>query len=471
MIEADVAVIGAGPGGYIAAIRAAQLGLRTICIERGDLGGVCLNVGCIPTKALIRSAELFATMKHADRFGISAENIAVDYPAMVRRETAVVKRLVGGVGTLLKSNGVQIIAGSASFNPDRSISVTLTGGGQETVNGKSVIIATGSSPSRPPVVGVDLPGVVDSTGLLALDHVPDRLTIVGGGVIGVEFGCMFANLGAAVTIVEMLPSLIAMEDRDIITALDGDLHKLGVSIKLQTRLKGIEATDATQTCTVEGPDGTTEITGDCTLIATGRSPNTAGLGLEKLGVQLSKGWVQVGGRMQTSVPGIYAVGDVNGRSLLAHAASAQGLEAAEAIAGRESYRKLDLVPSCIYTIPEIASVGLTEQAAREQQQTVTIGTFPFSANGKAQCVGEPAGFAKVIAGELGEILGVHIYGHEASSLIMEAVQVMQLEGTAEDLYTAIHPHPTLTEALAEAGLAADGIALNWPKGMATGIGG
>ena len=465
MIEKDVAVIGAGPGGYVAAIRAAQLGASVVCVEQEYLGGVCLNVGCIPTKALIRSAELFATIKHADRFGINVENARVDYTAMVRREQTVVKRLVGGVGLLFKSNGIQSVMGRATINGDRSLTVKLNDGGEETVKARHLIVATGSSPSRPPLPGMDLPGVIDSTGALRLDHVPERLTIVGGGVIGVEFGCMFANLGAQVTIVEMLPSIIAMEDEDVIKALDADLKKLGLDILVDTRPREIRANGQAQVCVVDAPDGAKEIEGDATLIATGRSPNTRDLGLEALGVETNRGWITVDDDMRTSVEDIYAVGDVNGRSLLAHAGFAQGVRAAETIAGRPSTQDVKLVPRCIYTIPEIAAVGLTEREARESHPNLKVGRFPFSANGKAQCVGDATGFVKIVAdATYGEILGVHIYGHEASSLIMEGVLGMRLEAAVEDIYTTIHPHPTLTEAMGEAALAVDGIALHWPKG-------
>ncbi|HLG73104.1 MAG TPA: dihydrolipoyl dehydrogenase [Chloroflexota bacterium] len=462
MIEKDVAVIGAGPGGYVAAIRAAQLGASVVCIEKEYLGGVCLNVGCIPTKALIRSAELFATMKHAERFGIHAENVSVDYPAMVKREQTVVKRLVSGVGTLFKSNGIESLMGFASFDDDGSLAVKRNDGGEEQVKARNIIVATGSSPSRPPLPGMDLPGVVDSTGALQLDHVPERLTIVGGGVIGVEFGCMFANLGSQVTIVEMLPSIIPMEDQDIVKALDADLKKLGITIHTGTPLKEIRAKDGAQVCVVEGQ----EIEGEVTLVATGRSPNTRDLGLDKLGVELNRGFIAVDDDMRSSVPNVFAVGDVNGRSLLAHAGFAQGVRAAEVIAGQKPVQDVKLVPRCIYTIPEIAAVGMTEKEARESHANVKVGKFPFSANGKAQCVGEPTGFVKIVAdGEYGEILGVHIYGHEASSLIMEGTLAMRLEAAVEDVYTTIHPHPTLTESMGEAALAVDGIALHWPKGM------
>jgi dihydrolipoamide dehydrogenase len=462
MIEKDVAVIGAGPGGYVAAIRAAQLGASVVCIEKEYLGGVCLNVGCIPTKALIRGAELFATMQHAERFGIIAENVSVDYPAMVKREQTVVKRLVGGVGTLLKSNGVDVLMGVARFNPDKTLAVTLNDGGREQVKANNIIVATGSSPSRPPLPGVDLPGVIDSTGALRLHQIPQRLTIVGGGIIGVEFGCMFANLGSQVTIVEMLPSIIATEDADVIKALDADLKKLGVTILVDTPLKEIKANGQAQLCVVG--DGQ-QIEGDVTLLATGRSPNTGELGLDKLGVEFNRGWISVNDEMRTNVDGIYAVGDVNGRSLLAHAGFAQGVRAAEAIAGRTSSQDVNLVPRCIYTIPEIAAVGTTEKEARDAGHNVKVGRFPFSANGKAQCVGDPTGFVKIVAdSEYGEILGVHIYGHEASSLIMEGTLAMRLEAAVEDVFTTIHPHPTLTEAFGEAALAVNGMALHWPKG-------
>jgi dihydrolipoamide dehydrogenase len=466
MIEKDVAVIGAGPGGYVAAIRAAQLGAGVVCIEKEALGGVCLNVGCIPTKALIRGAELFATMKHAERFGIHAENLSVDYPAMVKREQTVVRQSIAGVSSLFKSNGIASVMGVAAFNDDKSLAVKLNDGGDEQVKARNVIVATGSSPSRPPLPGMDVPGVIDSTGALQLDHVPTRLTIVGGGVIGVEFGCMFVNLGSQVTIVEMLPSIIAAEDADLIKALDSDLKKLGITILANAKLKEIRANGQAQVCIVETSEGAKEVEGDVTLVATGRSPNTKDVGLEKIGVDMNRGWIGVDDDMRTNVEGVYAVGDVNGRSLLAHAGFAQGVRAAEAIAGHKSAQDVRLVPRCIYTIPEIAAVGLTEKDARESHQNVKVGRFPFSANGKARCVGETTGFVKVVAdAEYGEILGVHIYGHEASSLIMEGTLAMRLEAAVEDVYTTIHPHPTLTESMAEAALAVDGIALHWPKGM------
>ncbi|HEU0167741.1 MAG TPA: dihydrolipoyl dehydrogenase [Chloroflexota bacterium] len=465
LIEKDVAVIGAGPGGYIAAIRAAQLGASVVSIEEKWIGGVCLNVGCIPTKALIRGAELFATMKEAEKFGIKTGALSVDYPAMVKREQGIIRRNVSGIGALFKSNGIQSVMGRARFNPDKSLSVKLSDGGEEQVKARDVIVATGSSPSRPPLPGMDLPGVIDSTGALQLEEIPARLTIVGGGVIGVEFGCLFANLGSKVTIIEMLPSIVAQEDADVIKALDADLKKLGITILADTKLKEIKAAGSAQTCLVETKAGEQSIEGDVTLVATGRSPNTRDIGLDAVGVQLNRGWITVDDDMRTNVSCVFAVGDVNGRSLLAHAGFAQGVRAAEVILGHKSMQDIKLVPRCIYTIPEIAAVGMTEQQARETHTNVKVGRFPFSANGKALCVGDTTGFVKVVAdAEYGEILGVHIYGHEASSQIMEGVLAMRLEAAVEDVYTTIHPHPTLTEAFGEAALAVDGIALHWPKG-------
>ncbi|HEY8691968.1 MAG TPA: FAD-dependent oxidoreductase, partial [Chloroflexota bacterium] len=316
--------------------------------------------------------------------------------------------------------------------------------------------------SRPPLPGMDGAAVIDSTGALALDHVPERLTIIGGGVIGVEFGCMFANLGSQVTIVEMLPSIIAMEDADVVKALDADLKKLGITILVNTKLKEIKG----QTAVVEGPDGEKDIEGDAILVATGRSPNTRDLGLDKIGVELNRGWIRVDDDMRTNVERIYAVGDVNGRSLLAHAGFAQGIRAAEVIAGHKSAQDVKLVPRCIYTIPEIAAVGMTEKEAGDSHPNLKVGRFPFAANGKAQCVGEATGFVKIVAdAEYGEILGVHIYGHEASSLIMEGTLAMRLEAAVEDVFTTIHPHPTLTESMGEAALAVEGMALHWPKAV------
>ena len=467
MIEKDVAVIGAGPGGYVASIRAAQLGLSVACVEKGALGGVCCNIGCIPTKALIRSAELFALMRQADRYGIHADNVTLDYPAMVKREQGIVRRMSSGVGTLFKAAGVQTVAGTARLSPDKTLEVALNDGGTDTVRARNVIVATGSRPAAPPVPGLDTPGVIDSTGALELDAVPERLTVIGGGVIGVEFGCMFAHLGAKVTIVEMLPGIIATEDDEIAAALVADLKKLGVTILVNAQLKEIQPAGSGQRCVVETAEGTREIDSDKTLVATGRAPNTGDLGLEAAGVQLDRGWVPVNDHMETNVPGIYAVGDVNARSLLAHAGFAQGVVAAEIIAGQVPSQDVHLVPACIYTIPEIASVGLNERQARETHPNLKIGKFPFSANGKAQCVGEATGFVKVVAdAEYGEVLGVHIYGHEASSLIMEGALSIRLEAALEDISTTIHPHPTLTEALGEAAAMAQGAAIHWPKGSA-----
>ncbi|MGH2470726.1 MAG: dihydrolipoyl dehydrogenase family protein, partial [Chloroflexota bacterium] len=309
--------------------------------------------------------------------------------------------------------------------------------------------------------------VIDSTGALDLAAVPERLTVIGGGVIGVEFGCMFAHLGAKVTIIEMLPGIIATEDDEIVAALVADLKKLGVTILVNAKLKEIKPAGSGQRCLVETADGTQETESDKTLVATGRAPNTRDLGLEAAGVQLNRGWVPVNDHMETNVSGIYAVGDVNARSLLAHAGFAQGVVAAEIIAGRVPSQDVNLVPACIYTIPEIASVGLNERTARETHPNLKIGKFPFSANGKAQCLGEATGFVKVVAdAEYGEVLGVHIYGHEASSLIMEGALGIRLEAALEDISTTIHPHPTLTEALGEAAAMAQGAAIHWPRGGA-----
>jgi dihydrolipoamide dehydrogenase len=462
--DVDVCVIGTGPGGYIAAVRAAQLGLKTAVVEREELGGICLNRGCIPTKAMLRSAEVLTTLQHAADYGVNAENVSFDYGKVIARRDKVVKQLTSGVGGLLKSYGVEVVRGSGRLAGGK---VVVTGDSESTVNARNVIIATGSVPAKLPIPGVDGPNVIDSDGALALTEVPKSILIIGGGAIGCEWACVFAAFGSKVTLVEMLPTLLPLEDEDMGKTLARSLGRQGVTIHTEARLEEIAEGDKGESVGVLTlKDGKQErVSAEKVLVGVGRKPNTDGLGLDGSGVKADRrGFIEVDDHLRTSVPNVYAIGDVTGKQLLAHLASHQGVAAAEAIAGTGHPMDYKVVPACTYTHPEVASVGLSEAKARDAGYDVRIGRFPFQASGRALTYGEAEGLVKVVAdAKYGELLGVHIIGPQASELIPEAALGIRLEATLEDITTTIHAHPTLAEAVAEAAWAATGAALNLPK--------
>jgi dihydrolipoamide dehydrogenase len=462
--DVDVCVIGTGPGGYIAAVRAAQLGLKTAVVEREELGGICLNRGCIPTKAMLRSAEVLTTLQHAADYGVNAENVSFDYGKVIARRDKVVKQLTSGVGGLLKSYGVEVVRGSGRLAGGK---VVVTGDSESTVNARNVIIATGSVPAKLPIPGVDGPNVIDSDGALALTEVPKSILIIGGGAIGCEWACVFAAFGSKVTLVEMLPTLLPLEDEDMGKTLARSLGRQGVTIHTEARLEEIAEGDKGESVGVLTlKDGKQErVSAEKVLVGVGRKPNTDGLGLDGSGVKADRrGFIEVDDHLRTSVPNVYAIGDVTGKQLLAHLASHQGVVAAEAIAGTGHPMDYKVVPACTYTHPEVASVGLSEAKARDAGYDVRIGRFPFQASGRALTYGEAEGLVKVVAdAKYGELLGVHIIGPQASELIPEAALGIRLEATLEDITTTIHAHPTLAEAVAEAAWAATGAALNLPK--------
>jgi dihydrolipoamide dehydrogenase len=475
----DVVIVGGGPGGYPAAIRAAQYGLRVALIEKERVGGVCLNWGCIPTKAMLRSADVLETMQHSADYGVLADNVRLDYPAVLKRKDTVVKSLTDGVGQLLKANGVTVYNGHARFNGPRAVDVVGVGqsplgaggplynapansAGQPTasVSGKNVIIATGSTPAQLPIPGVDLPGVINSDGAFLLKEVPKRIVIVGGGAVGTEWATMFSAFGSEVTLVELLPGLLPIEDEDMGRTLARSFQKRGIKVLTSSTVAKI-AQGSPLKVTITDKDGKNEQTVDAdnVLIGVSRRPNTLDLSLEKTGVQTDqRGYLTVDERMRTNASGVFAIGDVVGKIQLAHVATHQGLVAAGVIAGHDERMDYKAVPAATFTHPEVASVGLTEVRAREAGHDVVVGKFPFVALGRAQTFGNTDGLVKIVADrKYGEVLGVHIIGPSASDLIPEGVLALQLEATLEDIANTIHAHPTLGEGSMEAAMVALGL--------------
>lgn len=463
MDDLHIAVIGAGPGGYVAALRARQLGARVTLIERERVGGVCLNWGCIPTKALLRTAEVLHTAREAEKFGVKTGTVELDWKKAQERKDQVVAQLVGGVEVLLQKAGIEIIQGEARFSEPWKLHVS-TAQGVEVLRPTRIIIAAGSSPITLPIPGIDLPQVIGSTEALSLQELPRRLLIIGGGAIGVEFAALFGICGVEVTLVELLPRLVPTVDHDIGEALAWTLSQQGIAVHTSSRVTRIvPAAGGGVTCSVEGPQGAFDVTVDNVLLAVGRKPNVEGLALDVAGIHYSAKGIAVNDRMETNVPGIYAIGDVVGGSMLAHVAMRQGVVAAENACGKESFMNYKAVPACIFTIPEAATVGMSEEQARQAGHDVMVGKFALVNNGKAVAAGEFNGFIKIVADRrFGEILGLHIVGPHASDLILEGSLAINLEATLEEIDTTIHAHPTLGEAIVEAALAAQGRALHVP---------
>jgi len=443
----DVVILGAGPGGYVAALRAAQRGAKVCLIEKTTVGGTCLNRGCIPSKALIHSAALWKRAHEAAAFGVTASNWTFDWGRAQGRKQEVVRAQVQGIGTLLGAAKVEVKQGTGSLVDARTVKV-LANGAAETVSARAIIIATGSEPAGIPGVEIDGERVLTSTEALELSELPKTFLIVGGGVIGMEFASMLSSLGTQVTVVEMLPQILAMEDPMLVRVLQGALQRQGVGFHLNAKVEKVERTGAGVRVQVGGG---TSLEGERALIATGRDLNSRGIGLEAVGVKVEKGAIQVNERMETSVPGIYAIGDVTGISLLAHVASMQGLVAAANVTGGKAAMDYSALPNCIYTDPEIASVGLSEPAAKQQGRAVKVGRFNFAALGKAMCIGETVGMVKVVAdAQTDKVLGVGIVGPHATDIIAEGVLAIRHGLTAGQVAEAIHSHPTLPEAVAEA---------------------
>jgi dihydrolipoamide dehydrogenase len=452
----DVAVIGAGPGGYVCAFRAAQLGLKVALIDRrATLGGTCLNVGCIPSKALLHSSEqLVFARDHAKDHGINVGQVSVDIPTLLKRKDAVVAKLVGGVALLAKARKVTVISGEASFTSPTSLSVKGAEGNTP-VSAKNFVIATGSAPVELPFMKFDGKTVVSSDDAIAFDKVPANLVVVGGGAIGVELGSVWARLGSNVTVVEFLPKIVAAYDDDVVRTFSRLLQKQGLKIEVGAKVTGLRADGGRAVLTAERDGKTLEFPADKVLVAVGRRPYTDGLGLDKAGVKLDdKRRVSVDAKLRTGVPGIWAIGDVVAGPMLAHKAEEDGAAVAEWIAGKAGHVDWNLVPAIVYTDPEVASVGIGEDAAKAASIAVNVGRFNFAANGRAIANDATDGFVKVVAdAKTDRILGAQIIGRGAGEMIAEVVTHMEYGGSAEDLGRTIHAHPTLSEALKEAGLA------------------
>ena len=463
-INYDLAVVGAGPGGYVAAIRAAQLGMKVACIEKEPrLGGVCLNLGCIPSKALLDSSEFYQLARERlAEHGIRTAGVELDLATLMARKERVVQELTDNVRKLLEGNRVEIIHGAARLTGEDRIEIMADGQGgsddnRRLLQAKAILLATGSEPIAPPNLDFDGERIVSSTQALAFESVPRHLGIVGGGYIGLELGSVWLRLGARVTVVEMLPRLAATLDGQVARALERLLTKQGFQFHLQTRVLSAAVAADRVTLQLESAGRQTELECDRVLVAVGRRPLTRGLGLEEAGVLCDPrtGQVQVDERYRSSIPTIYAIGDLIAGPMLAHKASAEGIAAVECLAGLPGEVNYDAIPAAIYTTPEVASVGLTEEQTRERGISCCVGVYPFAGAGRARCMGETDGFVKVIShSRTDRILGVHIIGPRASDLIAECVLAMEFGASSEDLARTVHGHPTFAEALQEAAKAA-----------------
>lgn len=466
----DVVVIGAGPGGYVAAIKAAQLGLKTACIEKYQdkqgkvaLGGTCLNVGCIPSKALLDSSWKYH--EAVDGFkvhGIEAKGVSIDVPAMIGRKDLIVKNLTGGVGTLFKANGVTLVEGQARLLANKQVEVTALDGSVSVLEAENVILAVGSVPSTIPPAPVDQDVIVDSTGALDFKAVPKKLCVIGAGVIGLELGSVWARLGAEVTVLEALDKFLPAADDQVAKEAFKIFSKQGLNIRMGARVTGTEIKKKQVTVNFVDAEGDQSLTFDKLIVAVGRRPITNELLAVDSGVKLDeRGFIFVDDHCKTSAPGVYAVGDVVRGPMLAHKASEEGIMVAENIAGHKSQMNYDLIPSVIYTHPEIAWVGKTEQTLKTEGVAVNIGVFPFAASGRAMAANDTGGFVKVIADAATDrVLGVHVIGPSAAELVQQGAIGMEFGTSAEDLGMMVFSHPTLSEALHEAALAVNGHAIH-----------
>lgn len=470
----DLVVVGGGPAGYVGAIRAAQLGLRTALVERDKVGGTCLHVGCIPTKVLLHTAELLEDVRAGSEFGIAVEGVRLDMPQLRRRKDRVVQTNFRGVEYLMRKHSITVVAGDGSLLDPTHVRVTAANGATTDVAGSAVLLATGSRPRSLPGVTIDNERMLDSTGALNLPEVPKSIAIIGAGAVGVEFASVYAAFGAKVTLIEYLPTVLPLEDEEAAAVLAKALGRRGVTVKTGTEVTGVRSNGggvqvalrargpAAGRDAIEAAGNAETVTAEYALVAVGRAPLTDGLGLDAVGLKVERGALEVNRHMRTGVDTVYAAGDLIGGLLLAHVASAEAIIAAEVIAGQNP-APLDplLMPRATYSIPQVASVGLTEQQAREQDRDVAVGRAPFMANPRAAILNHRDGLVKIVADrELGEILGVHLAGPQVTELIPEAVLGRSLEATVLEIGQAVHAHPTLSEAMREAALGALGRAIH-----------
>lgn len=446
----QVGILGGGPGGYVCALRAAQLGLSVVLVAGERMGGTCLNKGCIPTKALVKSADLWREMGKAEEFGLFAGEKRFDFAKIMERKDKVVDTLVSGVEKLMKAGKIRVVKGWGAFKEPGVIEVDQDSGEHLRVRVDDVVLATGSVPVRIPVPGADLPGVVTSDEILAERELPERLVIIGGGVIGMEFASIYQAFGVKVTVVEMLPNILPNIDEEISKRLIPLLKRSGMEILTTTTVKEIAQEGGQLKVLLEDAKGTRELLADRVLLSTGRKPNLRGIDVEALGLETERGGLKTDVHLRTNLPHVYAIGDAIGGIMLAHVASAEGIVAAENIAGQTSEMSYRAIPSAVFTHPEIAQVGLAEQELKAKGVDYKVSKFPFSANGKALSLGESVGLVKILADAEGVIIGAAIMGPQASSLIPELVLAVEKNLNAEDLARTVHAHPTLPEAVMEA---------------------
>ncbi len=464
MANYDVIVIGAGPAGYVCAIRAAQLGLTTAIIDKQWLGGVCLNIGCIPSKALLKNADVVQTLRtRGKEFGFSIENLKVDYGVAVKRSRQVSDRLTKGVGFLMKKNKIDVHMGSAKFTARDTVEVTDSDGKTDTHQGKNIIIATGASAIVPPGWEVDGAQILTYTEAILQERLPKSVVVIGSGAIGVEFATIWNSYGVDVTIVEMLPNIVPLEEKEIGVELAKAFKKQGIKVLTDHKVSSLVAKDGSVEVQVETNGEIQKLEAEQALIAIGVKPNSTSLGLENIGVNLSeKGMVEIDERMATNVPGIWAIGDVTGKLMLAHVGSAQGIICAENIAGEETIvLDYEMLPKVTFSNPQVASFGMSEATAEERGYEVRVGRYPFQANGKALGLGESAGWVKIITdAKYGEILGAHMIGPEVTELLPELTLAQMMEITTAEIAQNVHAHPTLSEVLMEAAHGAEGHSIN-----------
>ncbi len=448
----DVAIIGSGPGGYVAAIRAAQLNLKTVLIERENLGGICLNWGCIPTKALLKSAETYALFKHAKDFGLSADNVSFDFTKIIERSRKVADINSKGVEFLMKKNKIDVVFGNAKLSSASKIEVTKDGNDASYIEAKNIIIATGGRPRSIPGIDFDGDKIIEYRKAMSLQKKPESMVIIGAGAIGVEFAYFYNQFGTEITIIEMLDTILPIEDHEITDILSKSFKKSKINLNTAAKVESIKKTKNGVEVSFSKDGKSEKISAEKALIAIGIQGNVEDLGLESLGVNVEKGFIPVDQWYKTNIDGVYAIGDVTGPPLLAHVASHEAIICIEKIAGKSAHAlDYDSIPGCTYCQPQVASVGLTEAKAREAGYEVTIGKFPYTASGKARAIGERDGMVKLIFDKkYGELLGAHIIGAEATELIAELGVAKTFETTAHELASTIHAHPTLSEMIMEA---------------------
>ena len=464
MTDTNVLVIGAGPAGYVCAIRAAQLGKKVAIVDREWLGGVCLNVGCIPSKALLKNAEVAHTLRtRGKEFGFEVEGLKLDFAAAVRRSRQVAERLVKGVGFLMKKNKIEVLMGTARLQGGGGVAVTAADGSVKTISAGDIVVATGARPAVLPGIEVDGERVLTYREAILQESLPRSVVIIGAGAIGLEFATIWNSYGAEVTLVEMLPRIAPLEDEEVSKELSKAFAKQGIKVLAGTRVERVEVLKTGVKVRVSGADGGQTLEAEQALLATGFKPNSQDLGLEAAGVKVSeRGFVEIDERMATNIPGVWAIGDVTGKLMLAHVGSAMGIVCAENIAGADTV-KLDyaMMPRATYSQPQVASFGLSEAEARAQGREVKVGRFPFQANGKALGLGDYAGWVKIVTdAKYGEILGAHLVGPEVTELLPELTLAQRMELTPAEIARNIHAHPTLSEVLMEAAHAAEGHAIH-----------